>query len=137
DIALALIDPKFYTNLGLQYQGSTPEGKAVSFFVTKVDDHLTKGKTVFLFGRYSTKEGKLATIEPVNMDDAPYDRAKAPKSGDKIPMACLLTIDMAYPKGGYSLSVQGDSGGLWVSDDGAVGIQLMGGVGTKVATIHP
>ena len=137
DIALVKLNDDVCRCVTLQYQGKTPESVEKSFRVSAIDTKLQVGKQVFLFGNSSgMKEGKLKTVEPTTYEKAPYDRAKSdPK--EEISLHDVISVELAHKGASYSLSVQGDSGGLWVSADGAVGMQLLGGVGTAVAWIHP
>jgi hypothetical protein len=136
DIALVRVEPQYHSSISLQYQGTTVEGDTVTFMVDKVDDKLAPGKAVFLFGHSSgVRKGTLKDSKPESVGNAPYHSLIGEKTPENITLHDCLTVEQGHKK--WSLTLEGDSGGLWVSADGAVGLQLLGGSGTFEASIHP
>ena len=137
DIALAAIDPAHYHRISLQYSASTKnQSSGQKFHVTKVDRNLFDGKKVYLFGHISGySEGKLKTSKPADVNQAPYDKFINSSAKQNITVHDCIIVESAN---GQTVTREGDSGGLWVNDDGeAVGIQVMVGHETNVAWIHP
>lgn len=133
DIALAKVDPEYYSRINLAYDGTTQEKKHRRYLIDKIDYNLCEGKSVFLFGDSSgVKEGKLKKVTYQNYETAAYKN----KQGT-IQLDHTIVVEKANNIGAYSLTLEGDSGGLWVSNEGAVGLQILGGVGTNEAWIHP
>jgi hypothetical protein len=136
DMALVKIEPKYYDRISLEYRpskGFTNSGK--SFFVTKVDDNLSNGKPVFLYGHTSGyRAGKLLTCNPADVTGAPYGRFIGAATNQNITIHGCIKVESVD---NISASLEGDSGALWVSDKGeAVGIQIMNGH-DDLAWVHP
>jgi hypothetical protein len=137
DMALAKIDSKYYKYILLQYRGSKSRrsgDNSKSFFVTKVDYNLYEEKRVFLFGHTSGYvEGKLLTSEPADFPEAPYGKLLCEKTDQNITLHDCIQVQALDAD---IKAMQGDSGGLWVNENGgAVGIQVI--VQGDIAVIHP
>jgi hypothetical protein len=138
DIALTKIDVDYYKYISLQYEGSSPQTNAKRFFVTAVETQLRKGQPVFLYGFTSGYvEGKLLTIQPADIPNAPYGGFIGAATNQNITLHNCIIVE-PVTKDAILLSSPGDSGGLWVSEHGkAVGIQVLGGIDDPIAWIHP
>jgi hypothetical protein len=136
DMALAKIDPSYYKDISVQYQGrKASKDFAKSRVVTKVDENLFDGKLVYLYGHDSGyKEGKLLTSTPGDVSDAPYDKFIGASTSQNITMHGCIQVKSVKD---HTVTREGDSGGLWVNDNGeAVGIQVMIASDASVGWIH-
>jgi hypothetical protein len=131
DVALAEVYPAMYDKINLEYHR---EGSA-NRRAMKSDSSLTEGKVVYLYGATSAtaKEGRITT--PTG-----DPRQVWYHQGDKkllVELHDLVQVQNPDPSRQPEFSLEGDSGGLWIGDDGAAGIQIAGGAEDKEASILP
>jgi hypothetical protein len=137
DIALAELYESCYWSIDTEYSAPFSEEKGErSCFINKIDNNLHKGKPVYLYGAVSgVKKGVIKDTKPITAIAPNYPGPEGKETA--VPLHDIVVIEKAPNTPYRSLAREGDSGGLWVSDDGAVGLQILGGVENPEAWVHP